>query len=309
MYNIVMSIESRLYQDAADLEAIVELLTTARPRQRLADYPSIVDLQELFSLPEVRQRTRLWFDERDRLAGYAYVDELSNLYYEADPRLGGAFEEALLDWVIVEARQTIQERQQSDPPGISCRSDDVRRIALLEQRGFRRFPGALRLSRPLDRPIPVPILPSGFVLRPSHGAEEAEAWVALHRAAHGTDFMTIERRLSIIGVDDFDPALDLVAVAPDGRLAAYCVGSISSTENALTRRKDGHTDPVATHPDFQRRGLCRALLSTTMRLLRERGMTTAWLSTSHDNQAMRLAAEAAGYQVESETFWYELAYP
>jgi mycothiol synthase len=304
-----MSIASRPYQGTADQEAIIELLTRIRPPQRLADYPSLVDLEELFSLPEVRARTRLWITEQGRLAGYAIVDELSNLHWEADPDLGDAFEESLLEWAIAEARQAAQERQQSDPPGISCRSDDRRRLAMLERHGFRGQPGALHLGRPLDRPIPAPVLPPGFSLRPSRGAAEAEAWVALHRLAHKTDYMTVERRLSIISVEGFDPRLDLVAVTPDGRLAAYCVGSISARENELTGCKVGYTDPLATHPDFQRRGLCRALLCAAMQLLRERGMETARLSTSHENQAMRRAAEAVGYQVESETFWYELPYP
>jgi ribosomal protein S18 acetylase RimI-like enzyme len=304
-----MKIDGRPYQDASDLETIVQFLSRIRRRQRLADYPSVVDLQELFSLAVVQRRTRLWSQDPGRLAGYAFVDDLSNLHWEADPDLGDAFEEALLEWAIAEARQAAQERQQSDPPGISCRSDDRRRIVLLEQRGFRGQPGALHLARSLERPIPTPVLPPGFSLRPSRGAAEAEAWVALHRAAHQTELMTVERRLSIIGVTGFDPALDLVAVAPDGRLAAYCVGSISRRENELTGCKVGYTDPVATHPDFQRRGLCRALLCAVMQSLRERGMDTARLGTSRENQAMRLAAEGVGFRVESETFWYELPYP
>jgi L-amino acid N-acyltransferase YncA len=300
---------SRLYQGTSDLEAIIQLITRIRPPRRLADYPSMVDLQELFSLPEVQGRTRLWLQDDGRLAGYAFVDELSNLHWEADPDLGNFFDETLLNWAIAEARQAAQERQQSDPPGVSCRSDESSKIALLEQHGFRGQPGALHLARPLDRPIPAPVLPPGFSLRPSGGIPEAEAWVALHRLAHNTDIMTVERRLSIITVEEYDPELDLVAVTPDGRLAAYCVGSISGRENELTGCKTGYTDPVATHPDFQRRGLCRALLYAAMRLLQEQGMETARLSTSHDNQAMRLAAEVVGFQVESETFWYEMPYP
>src|SRR5512139_1811316 len=237
----LMPIESRLYQGDPDREAISQLLTRARLPQRLAEYPSLIDLQELLSLSEVRERTRLWFDQDGRLVGYAFIDELSNLYFEADPLMGDAFEESLLDWSITEACQAAQERRQSDPPGISCRSDDAHRVALLKRRGFSKQPGALHLVRPLDKPIPDPVLPDGFSIRPSRGAAEAEAWVALHRLAHGTEYMTVERRLSIIAVDDHDPALDLVAVAPDGSLAAYCVGTISPSENMLTGRKNGYT--------------------------------------------------------------------
>lgn len=306
-YNFIMCIESRLYQDISDLEAMIELIIRTRPPRHLIAYPGLIDLQELLSLPEVQVRTRLWFNKQSDLIGYAFVDEMSNFFFEADTGMESAFEECLLDWVVTEARQAAQERQQCDQPGISCRSDDLRKQLLLEQRGFRHFGSTLRMARPLGDPIPVPSLPPGFTIRPSRGAAEAEAWVALHRAAHGTDYMTVERRLSIIEVDEFDPTLDLVVVAPNGRLAAYCIGTISARENSLTGLKVGYTDPVATHPAYQRLGLCRALLCTAMRLLRERGVEIAWLSTSQDNQAMRLAAEAVGYRVESETCWYELA--
>lgn len=302
-----MNLENRIYQGEPDRAALVDLITRIRPLERLADYPNLIDLQELLSLPEVRERTRLWHDPAGRLAGYAFVDEMSNLYFEADPGMGEAFDESLLDWAMGEARQAALERRQSDPPGLSCRSDDPQRAALLERRGFTRLPGALHLVRPLDQPVPAPVLPPGFTIRPSQGAAEAEAWVRLHRLAHGTEYMTVERRLSILGADDYDPALDLVAVAPDGRLAAYCVGTISHSQNALTGRKDGYTDPVATHPDFQRRGLCRALLYATMRLLQERGIQTARLGTSQENLAMQSAAASAGFQLEAETYWFELA--
>lgn len=301
-----MKINSRLYRGSADLQAILQLITCIRPRQRLADYPSLVDLEELLSLPEVQRRTRLWLTDTGQLNAYAFVDEMSNLYWEADPGQGTSFEESVLEWVIAEARRAALERRQDDLPGISCRSDDLRRMNLLEQHGFQGQPGALHLMRPLDQPIPAPVLPPGFSLRPSLGAAEAEAWVQLHRLAHGTEYMTIERRLSILNVEGFDPALDLVVAAPDGRLAAYCVGSINQRENALTGCKTGYTDPLATHPDFQRRGLCRALLCAAMALLRQRGMQTARLGTSQENQAMRKAAEAVGFQVEAESWWYEL---
>jgi len=107
-------------------------------------------------------------------------------------------------------------------------------------------------------------------------------------------------------VPDYDPDLDLVAAAEDGPLAGYCFCYISYAENAQTGRLDGYTDPVAVHPDYQRRGLARAMLFAGLRLLQERGMHTARLSTSANNLAMQRAAESAGYQVESATIWYSM---
>ena len=60
------------------------------------------------------------------------------------------------------------------------------------------------------------VLPPGFTIRPAGGAAEAEAWVVLHRAAFGTERMELEERLAMLAEPEYDPQLDLVAVAPDG---------------------------------------------------------------------------------------------
>ena len=66
-------------------------------------------------------------------------------------------------------------------------------------------------------------------------------------------------------------------------------GSISTEENALTGRMIGYTDPVGTHPDFQR--LCRALLLSLPATAEERGMD-ARLGTGSWNNAMQRAAQS-----------------
>jgi ribosomal protein S18 acetylase RimI-like enzyme len=136
------------------------------------------------------------------------------------------------------------------------------------------------------------------------GENEVPALVELHRAAFGTEHMTADERLGWMHAADYDPALDLVAVAPDGSLAAYCFCAIYREENRLSGRSDGVTDPVATHPAHQGRGLAHALLSTGMRLLAARGATRAVLGTSSANLPMQAAARAAGYCVESERVWF-----
>lgn len=77
-----MSIVNCLYRGTCDLDAILNLFTTFRPRSRLADYPSAADLLALLSMAEVQRRTRLWFDQRGQFARYAFVDELCNLCWE-----------------------------------------------------------------------------------------------------------------------------------------------------------------------------------------------------------------------------------
>ena len=44
---------NRPYAGPADLEAMVDLLIAARPAERIADYPGIVDLREMFMADNV----------------------------------------------------------------------------------------------------------------------------------------------------------------------------------------------------------------------------------------------------------------
>ena len=93
-------------------------------------------------------------------------------------------------------------------------------------------------------------------------------------------------------------------VGPDGRLVAYCMCQIFPVENAQTGRNEGYTDPVATHPEYQGRGLAKALLLTGLRLLRECGVETPIMGMSSENEKMQRAAKAVGFCVESITAWF-----
>lgn len=116
--------------------------------------------------------------------------------------------------------------------------------------------------------------------------------------------MTVEVRLAMMRVPGYDPELDLLAIAPDGRFAATCMCSISPEENERSGRNEGYTDPIATHPDFQRRGLATALLLTGFGKLKEHGVGAAVLGTSSDNVAMQRAAQGVGFHVQFAKLWF-----
>ena len=117
----------------------------------------------------------------------------------------------------------------------------------------------------------------------------------------------MEERRAMMSGPDYLPELDLVAVAPDGRLAGFCICGIPAEENAVTGRSEGYTDPIGVHPDFQKQGLARALMLTGLHLLRERGLAYAMLGTSSENVAMQAAARSAGFQLQSSKVWFSKA--
>jgi GNAT superfamily N-acetyltransferase len=154
--------------------------------------------------------------------------------------------------------------------------------------------------------IPEPQLPAGFTIRHAAGEHEVEQLVESHRAAFGTENMTVAYRLAMMRVPEYDPHLDLLAVGPDGRLAAFCFGYISQAENRLSRQQVGWLDPVGTRPEFRRQGLARALLLTGLQLLKQRGMESVATGMSEENIAMRRTAEAVGFAVDATTVWFSM---
>ena len=253
---------------------------------------SLAELEESMQIEALRGRTRLWLD-KSHLIGFAWVDNFNNLRYGWETgRLLPGLEDAIFEWGLT---CTPDREATLDAP---CASHDAAQIAMLESHGFRRGEvRTLRYSRSLLEPILDSPLPGGYGLRSVRGEQEVDPLVALHRAAFGTENMTVQERLAIMRAPGYDRAMDLLAVAPDGELAAFCICWLETPET-------GWTDPIGVHPRHQRIGLGSGILSAGLFALRERGAREARLGTSSENIPMQRLAESVGFAVASELLWF-----
>lgn len=287
---------------ARDVQAMIDLVRS-RPDQRAADYPGIVDLQELAGLAATQANTRLWEDAAGKVIGFAIVDpqynsitfEISSMVHRA------ALGAEMLAWGAAQLGQ-----QDATVIRTNCRDDNPERIALLQQQGFVTEAGSvLHFQRLLTEPLPSPHLPDGFVVRPVAGEQEVAQLVELQRAAFGTQNMTVAYRLAMMRVPEYDSSLDLIVIAPHGQWAAFCMGNISQQENQPRSQMIGWLDPIGTRPVFRRQGLARALLLTNLQHFQARGLVLAGTTTSSENLAMRRTAESVGFRVTATTSWYQ----
>lgn len=286
-----------MYKDEKDFQAIIDLLLKTRPIEHLTDYPVKVNIEENLASAATRANTRLWFNG-DQLIAWAYVDEFNNLRWELDTRYEEQVGAEIVEWGESCIRRTLINTD-SGTLDASCREDYPERISFLKKHGFHKTDDVtLSMSRDLSQTISEPTLPPEFIIRPIAGIHEVEAVAAMHRAAFGTDYMTAENRLAIMSTSEYDPSLDLIVLALDETIVANCICSVNEQEST------GNTDPVATHPRFQRMGLARALLLTGLKLLKERGMMSAHLGTSGDNIAMQRTAESVGFTIEYKIIWF-----
>ncbi|MBN2147921.1 MAG: GNAT family N-acetyltransferase [Anaerolineales bacterium] len=296
----------RTYAGAADLQAMIELIQSLRGRGCQV-YPIAADLYEELADAEVQSSARLWEYKRQQLAGFAYVSSYQNLVDVFDPQqLTPALENELIAWAMSVVQRRNQEKSVTLTLDASTLETDLSRIEFLERHGFvRQAESSILMACPLVEPLPIAQLPPGFTIRPMGAEAELEAYVALHRAAFGSGNMTVEYRRAIISTPDYIPELDLVAVAPDGELAAFCVCQIFPDDSPRAGgNREGWTDPLGTHPAYRRRGLAKALILTGMCLLKKRGMDTAILGTSSENTAMQRTAQVIGFRAISNTLWY-----
>ncbi len=190
-----------------------------------------------------------------------------------------------------------------------ARSTDAERIALLEQQGFSVARYFLRMVRPLDEPIPEPRFPEGFTLRHVAGEEEAEAWVACFNQSFIDHYnhhdMRVEDRKHWMAESFYKPERDLIAVAPDGTIAAFCWCTINPEENARSGRNEGWIGILGTRRGFRKLGLGRAMLLAGLRRLKEDGVETAKLGVDADNPTGALGLyESAGFRKLYTTIGY-----
>jgi len=286
--------DSCLLQKEADIQLMRDLI------RRLPDESTVVDFEEAMLLASVRSTTRLW-QRDDRLIGFAYVDDYNNLKFATDPDYVSArLEREIVEWGATCMKKRNAETGQDDTLDACCSATDRQRMAMLEKYGFTRESlRSLHYARSLGEPIADHAFPQGFSLRCVEGEHEVERLTALHRAAFGTENMTVEQRLAIMRAPNYERELDFVAVAPDGELAAFCICGFEEDQDHV-----GYTDPIGTHPRYQRLGLGKAIVTAGLRALKTRGAKVAEVGTSSENIAMQRLAETLGFVLVSESVWF-----
>jgi ribosomal protein S18 acetylase RimI-like enzyme len=290
--------ESSLLHNDNDIQAMREL------RERLASKSTIADFDEQILLPSIRATTRIWKQD-NRIVGFAFVDEYNNLWFDSEPEFAliDELETEIIEWGISCIKRHNADIGADHTLDYTCNADDSHRLSILRKHGFvPEQVCSLHYSRLLNEPIIKYPLPPGFSIRAVKGEDEVEPLVALHRAAFGTNNMTVEYRLAMMNVAQYIRELDLVAVTPNDELTAFCVCGFDDPD-----RKIGYTDPIGTHPSYRRMGLGRAVVSAGLIGLKNAGAIRVRLGTSSDNIAMQRLASELGFTCVSEKLWFSKA--
>jgi GNAT superfamily N-acetyltransferase len=156
---------------------------------------------------------------------------------------------------------------------------DTLRQDILMRRGYtRQSYMEYQRRRDMSEPVADAPLPEGYSIRSLGGEEEHPArswvsWKAFHsnepdeRYGGWTWYCNVQR------APLYRRDLDLVVVAPDGEMAAFCtLWYDEATRTAAF-------EPVGTHPAHQRRGLGKALMTEGLRRVQRLGATLATVNS------------------------------
>ena len=244
-----------------------------------------------------------WLDQNDGSRSYDRICIL-----KPDLR-GRGIGDAMLQWAESRIRE-IAAGHDTDRPrffGAENWDADAHGERLLRRHGYEPVRTFYDMVRPSLDDVPPAEVPVGFEIRPVTTADMRAVWEADAKAFRDHWGGVDESEASFqrfVGDPRLDPSLHVVAFAGE-QVAGAVLNLIDDEENELYERRRGLLDSVFVRRPYRRRGLARALILRSLIVLRDRGMTSAWLGVDADNanDALRLY-ETCGFASErSTTAW------
>ena len=255
----------------------------------------------------------LWVNAEGRLLAWAVMQTpFWTIDYAYHPDARTNLHRQILAWADHRARQVLDTPSGHPMWFVNVFASQTDRIRDLEEAGFasQADVGEDSWSKVLmRRSAQIPVVdcspPAGFTIRPLAGECEVEAYVQLHRAVFASKNMTTEWRTRTLCRPEYLSELDLVAVAPDGRLAAFCICWLNEDSEG---KPNGQIEPLGVHEDFRRLGLGQAILSEGLRRLYLCGADRVYIDTDKYRNAALELYEAVGFRLVQDVLVYRKDY-
>lgn len=303
------SVTSRFYETETDLEQMLAMLMEGRSQSNDWRYAHVGDLLfQFFQVAihlDLRAHIRLWH-AGDKLVGYAVLAEDPAFDWQVLPDYEWrGIEDEAIAWAhsfVAELRLHDPQRWGRDMVS-GARQDNPQRIAFLERHGFHeggRF-SEVNMLCTLEESIPEGQVPPGCQVRalaevgeiPMRAEAHRQVWQPWTVGSLSDDDYTTFMRLP-----GYHRDLDVVAVMPDGVIAAYVNGWIDPI-NCI-----GDFGPVGAMPAYRRQGLTRAVLLECLRRMQALGMQRVSVSTGVSNVPAIRLYESVGFRIVNRYLEY-----
>jgi ribosomal protein S18 acetylase RimI-like enzyme len=302
-----MKISQRIYSGDTDQREMIQLA-----KETQAENIHIIDLPYRLSswaLDDINN-VGLWTDENGELVAWAVMQTpFWTIDYVLRPDTDINLHSLILSWADKRAQDLISTPFGHPAWFVNVIAENTKRRKELEQNGYASQANvgedAVWMERIGMMDIPIYPLPIGFTMRPLAGESEVAAYVELHQSVFETKNMTAEWRTRTLKHPDYIPELDVVVVAPDARLVAFCIGWISYIPNGGLH---GQIEPLGCHADFRKFALGRVALCETLRRLRQHGAESIIVETDNYRHTAFRLYESVGFKVIQDILVYRKDY-
>ena len=241
--------------------------------------------------------SRCWWSEKQQ-GGYNY-----NHFIIMDPKwYGKGIAEPMFAWNEAMLKKMALEHPDGETKEFQgwALDSEINWVPLLKASGYRIARYGYEMVRALSEPISDVHLPDGLEIRPVLPEDYRKLWDADAEATKDSwepVIMAEEWYNNWMGSTSFQP--ELWRVAWDGeRIAGAVQNYIFEETNREYHRLRGYTENIHVGRDWRGKGLAKALIASSFRLLKEKGMTEACLGVDAENPTGALHVyESMGFKV------------
>lgn len=321
MDTTTIGLTTRPYAGEQDVEAMAEIINAELKADGVPGHESAAEMLAWIRNPsESFSAARdLDFAEIDgRVVAFAERNWVDTTDGKREYRVNGAvlpewrrhgIGQALLDLNEQRVRDLAASQETGNERVTGSWSNDRQagRIALMRANGYQPVRWFFDMVRDLSEPIPEVPLPDGIEVRPVTEDQIRTIWKADTEAFkdHWGGFDDSEESYQRwIVRPDLDPSLWVVLF--DGeQVAGASINAVSKEENEALGVNRGWLHSVFTTREYRRRGVARAAVARSLKLLKERGLDTGILGVDATNPTGALRVyEGVGFTVaERSTAW------
>lgn len=302
------ALTNRPWAGMSDLDRVIDLLRTCRAVEAIDRWPPLYEVRHHLRTiaADHPADTRLWEHRDGALVAFATIWDGAMLLSCMHPHVQcDDLAQQIFVWGMARARERARHCGERAMLFVPICADDRVSELLLERHGFvLQDWSILRMERSLHEPLPPSNTPAGFTLRPVANEQELAAALAMHQEIAGAGPAIVRDRLTLLHESPDVVAPDVVAVAPDGVLAAFCLCSIGCQGGMHHTSYEGWVELLGTRPAYRQRGLGRAMVLAGLQQLRDHGADAALLGTTSWNVAAQRLFASVGFRLVRQICWY-----
>jgi len=251
---------------------------------------------------------KIWglFDEAQqtalRIIAVSYTKPSGNCWLSVHPNYTSVAREVVL-WMQNRVKEMKGDKIEEVQMKFVVDDDDEDFILLLSDLGFQK--GEIegdKQVRPIDSPVPTYNLPEEYTIRNAVIEKDFLKYREVQMAVfpHIVS-MSLELLQSYSTASFYQEDLDIVAVDPDGKFAAFCTARIDPLS------KIAELEPVGTHPDHRKLGLARAVICESLKRLEKYKPSAVVILGAAPTDGARRLYESVGFVNEgARHYWFQM---